>query len=144
MFIEEHFLLHSAAARTLYHEFAAQLPIVDYHNHLDPRAIAEDRRYADIGELWVVADPYKHRAMRINGIDERRISGEAGSREKFDAWAATCPMTLGNPLYMGVENWMLESTVRFSFSVYTTMEEIDYTLQTMYDKIPMLRKYTRR
>lgn len=92
-------MLHSAVARTLYHEFAAQLPIVDYHNHLDPRAIANDRRYADIGELWVVADPYKHRAMRINGIPERLISGDAASREKFDAWAATCPMTLGNPLY---------------------------------------------
>lgn len=93
------FLLNNDFARELFHDHAAGLPIIDYHNHLDPVAIAEDRRYADLGELWVRTDPYKHRAMRINGVPEHIVSGNASDREKFDAWAATCPMTLGNPLY---------------------------------------------
>lgn len=93
------FLLNNDFARELFHDHAAGLPIIDYHNHLDPVAIAEDWRYADLGELWVRTDPYKHRAMRINGVPEHIVSGNASDREKFDAWAATCPMTLGNPLY---------------------------------------------
>lgn len=95
----EDFLLTNDFSRELYHRHVSHLPVIDYHNHLDPRAIAEDRRYANLGELWVVSDPYKHRAMRIDGVDEFRISGNASEREKFEAWAATCPRTLGNPLY---------------------------------------------
>lgn len=98
-FIDKDFLLTNDAARELYHTYAASLPIVDYHNHIDPRAIASDKCYEDMGELWVVSDPYKHRAMRIYGIPENRISGNAGRRNKFDAWAEACPYTMGNPLY---------------------------------------------
>lgn len=93
------FLLRNDFARELFHDHAAGFPIIDYHNHLDPAAIAEDRKYADLGELWVRTDPYKHRAMRINGVPEHIVSGKASDREKFDAWAETFPMTLGNPLF---------------------------------------------
>jgi glucuronate isomerase len=98
-FIHEDFLLKTAAARRLYHGHAAGVPIVDYHNHLDPHALAEDRMFENITQLWIASDPYKHRAMRIAGVPERLITGAATDREKFDAWAATVPLTVGNPLF---------------------------------------------
>lgn len=98
-FLHPDFLLQTAPARRLYHEFAAGLPIVDYHNHLDPRELADDRQFENLTQLWTAADPYKHRAMRIAGVPERLITGAATDREKFDAWAATVPQTLGNPLF---------------------------------------------
>jgi glucuronate isomerase len=98
-FIHADFLLRSKTARRLYHEFAASAPILDYHCHLDPRDLAADRRFENLAQLWVKGDPYKHRAMRIAGVPERFITGDATEREKFDAWAATVPQTLGNPLH---------------------------------------------
>lgn len=98
-FIHEDFMLGSGMARRLYHEFAEQLPIVDYHNHLDAEELAEDRTFENITEVWIAGDPYKHRAMRIAGVPERLITGDASDREKFDAWAGTVPKTLGNPLF---------------------------------------------
>jgi len=98
-FLHDDFLLGSKTARRLYHEIAAPLPIVDFHCHLDPRDLAADRRFANLAQLWVTGDPYKHRAMRIAGVPERLITGDAAEREKFDAWAATVPQTLGNPLH---------------------------------------------
>ncbi len=98
-FLHDDFLLGSKTARRLYHEIAAPLPIVDYHCHLDPRDLAADRRFGNLAQLWVTGDPYKHRAMRIAGVPERLITGDALEREKFDAWAATVPQTLGNPLH---------------------------------------------
>ena len=98
-FINNDFLLESPLARTLYHEYVEGLPIADYHNHLCPSDLASDRRFDDIGQLWVASDPYKHRAMRLFGEKESVISGPASSREKFDAWARTLPNTLGNPLF---------------------------------------------
>lgn len=98
-FIHDDFLLKNAAARRLYHEHAEHLPIIDYHNHLEPLALAENRTFANLTQLWVASDPYKHRAMRIAGVPERLISGDATDREKFDAWAATVPLTIGNPLF---------------------------------------------
>lgn len=97
--ITEDFLLRSKIARELFHEFAAPAPIIDYHCHLDPRDLAEDRRFENLAQLWVTADPYKHRAMRIAGVPEQLITGSASEREKFDAWAATVPKTPGNPLH---------------------------------------------
>jgi len=93
------FLLKTKTARRLYHEHAEHLPIIDYHNHLDARDLADDRRFENITQLWIATDPYKHRAMRIAGVSERLITGDASDREKFDAWAATVPQTLGNPLF---------------------------------------------
>lgn len=98
-FIHDEFLLKTATARRLYHEFAEGLPIIDYHNHLDARDLAEDRVFENFTQLWIASDPYKHRAMRIAGVPERLITGDASNREKFDAWAAAVPQTLGNPLF---------------------------------------------
>ena len=98
-FIHSDFLLESPLARILYHDYVEGLPIVDYHNHLSPSELASDKRFDDIGQLWVSSDPYKHRAMRLHGEKETVISGTASSREKFDAWARTLPDTLGNPLF---------------------------------------------
>ncbi len=98
-FIHEDFLLGSRIARQLYHEVAAPLPIIDYHCHLDPRELAADRRFETIAQLWVTSDPYKHRALRLAGVPEREITGDASDRAKFERWAATVPRTLGNPLH---------------------------------------------
>jgi glucuronate isomerase len=97
--IQDNFLLQSATARRLYHDVAAKLPLIDYHNHLDARGLADDRRFADLTELWIASDPYKHRAMRIAGVPERDITGDVSPRTKFDRWAAVVPQTLGSPLY---------------------------------------------
>ena len=99
MFIDDDFLLRCSAAKRLYHDYAADQPICDYHNHLPPEDIAGNRRFANLYEIWLEGDHYKWRAMRANGCDEHLISGDASPREKFDAWAATVPHTLCNPLY---------------------------------------------
>ncbi len=98
-FIHDDFLLQTDAARELYHDFAQAEPIYDYHCHLPQRAILENHRFADLAEIWLGGDHYKWRAMRANGVAERFCTGEATPREKFDAWCATVPHTLGNPLY---------------------------------------------
>jgi len=98
-FLGPDFLLDTPASRRLYHEVASTLPIVDFHNHLDPSAIAEDRNWDSIGEIWLEGDHYKWRAMRWNGIPESLVTGSAPFREKFNAFAETIPHCLGNPLY---------------------------------------------
>ncbi len=99
MFINEDFLLQSTAARTLYHDFAAAQPIIDYHNHLSPQDIAENRRFDNLYDMWVDHDHYKWRAMRANGVPESHCTGDASPKEKFLAFAKTVPNTLRNPLY---------------------------------------------
>lgn len=98
-FIHEDFLLQSPEARELYHRYAAAEPIFDYHCHLPQRQIAENHAFADLSEIWLGGDHYKWRAMRANGVDERFCMGDAAPRAKHDAWCATVPHTLGNPLY---------------------------------------------
>jgi glucuronate isomerase len=98
-FIHEDFLLHGAQARELYHGYAEKEPIFDYHCHLSPALIAEDHRFTDLAEIWLGGDHYKWRAMRADGVAERLCTGDASPREKFDAWCATVPRTLRNPLY---------------------------------------------
>ena len=98
-FIHENFLLHSKFAERLYHGYAAAEPILDYHSHLPAVDIADDRRFADLFEIWLEGDHYKWRAMRANGINEKLITGGASHHAKFLAWAATVPSTLRNPLY---------------------------------------------
>ncbi len=93
------FLLESELARRLYHDHAARQPIYDYHCHLSPERIASDHRFSSISELWLDGDHYKWRAMRGNGVAERLITGDASAWEKFEAWAATVPFTLRNPLW---------------------------------------------
>jgi glucuronate isomerase len=98
-FIDEKFLLHNRAAQRLYRQFAEGQPIFDYHCHLSPRDIAENRRFRNLFEIWLEGDHYKWRAMRANGIAEQFCTGAAEPFAKFRAWAATVPHTLRNPLY---------------------------------------------
>jgi glucuronate isomerase len=98
-FLDNQFLLESEVASQLYHDHASTLPIVDYHNHLSPKDIAENRKFANITEAWLEGDHYKWRAMRINGVAEKFCTGNASPSEKFNAWAKTVPATLRNPLY---------------------------------------------
>jgi glucuronate isomerase len=98
-FIHEDFLLQTRTARRLYRQFAEDQPIFDYHCHLPPRDIAENRQFKNLFEIWLEGDHYKWRAMRANGVAERFITGDADPFAKFQAWAATVPHTLRNPLY---------------------------------------------
>ena len=98
-FIHDDFLLGTPTARRLYHGFAEPEPIFDFHCHLSPRDLAENRQFNNLHEIWLEGDHYKWRAMRANGVPERLITGDATPREKFQAWAATVPQTLSNPLY---------------------------------------------
>ncbi len=98
-FLNEHFLLETKTAQKLYHDHAADMPIIDYHCHLQPDIIAEDRNFSTITKVWLDGDHYKWRAMRANGINERFITGDATDAEKFAQWAKTVPYTMRNPLY---------------------------------------------
>jgi glucuronate isomerase len=98
-FVHDDFLLRSASARRLYHEFAEDQPILDYHCHLPPQDVARNRRFGNLFEIWLEGDHYKWRAMRANGVDETYCTGDVPPYEKFLAWARTVPFTVRNPLY---------------------------------------------
>jgi len=99
-FMDENFLLKTPTAQKLYHEHAEGRPIIDYHCHLSPRMVAENKRFESIAQIWLMGDHYKWRAMRSNGIDERFCTGsDTSDWEKFEKWAETVPYTLRNPLY---------------------------------------------
>ena len=123
-FINDDFMLPNAQAARLYHEYAAPMPIIDYHCHLTPADVAEDRRWDNLSQVWLAGDHYKWRAMRTNGIAERLCTGDASDREKFDAFAGTMPYLLRNPLY----HWShLELTRYFGFDGLlspTTADEV--------------------
>jgi glucuronate isomerase len=98
-FLSDDFLLQTETARHLYHEHAAPQPIIDYHCHLPPDQIAQNRQFDNITQIWLYGDHYKWRAMRANGVNERFITGDASDWEKFEKWAETVPYTMRNPLY---------------------------------------------
>jgi glucuronate isomerase len=98
-FISEDFLLQTEIAKSLYHKYAKPLPIIDYHNHLSPNQIAEDRQFENITQVWLEGDHYKWRAMRAYGINEKYITGDASDKDKFLKWAEVVPYTIRNPLY---------------------------------------------
>ena len=98
-FLDEHFLLNTKTAQTLYHQYAKDMPVIDYHCHLLPAQIASDHQFQNITEAWLYGDHYKWRAMRTNGVDESYATGAKSDLEKFQQWAATVPYTLRNPLY---------------------------------------------
>ena len=98
-FIHASFLLDNKYAEELYHNYASKMPIIDYHCHLSPEDIANDRIFNNISEVWIHGDHYKWRAMRTLGIDERYITGESTDDQKFKQWAKTVPYTMRNPLY---------------------------------------------
>lgn len=128
-FIDDDFLLHSRSAQQLYHDFAAPMPIIDYHCHLPPHDIAHNTQYKNLTHIWLNGDHYKWRAMRTNGVNEKYITGEATDYEKFEQWAATVPYTMRNPLYhwshlelrryFGVENLLNESTAKKIYDTCT-------------------------
>lgn len=98
-FMDKDFLLSSDMAKELYHDFAEHMPILDYHCHINPQEIYEDRRFDNITQVWLGGDHYKWRQMRSNGIDEKYVTGDSTDWEKFKAWAETMPKLIGNPLY---------------------------------------------
>lgn len=144
-FLDENFLLQTETAKTLYHQYAKQMPIIDYHNHLIPEQIAEDKQFENITQVWLYGDHYKWRAMRTFGIDEYYITGGASDWEKFEKWAETVPYTLRNPLY----HWTHLELQRY-FDVYDLLspatakkiwDECNAKLQTKeYSVLGLLKK----
>lgn len=125
-FLDEDFLLQTKTARTLYHEFAKDMPIIDYHNHLPPDQILSDKVFKNITEIWLYGDHYKWRAMRTNGINEKYCTGDASDYEKFEKWAETVPYTMRNPLY----HWTHLELQRY-FDIKDTLSPA--TAQKIYD-----------
>ena len=123
-FLDEDFLLSTNTARRLYHDYAEVMPILDYHCHINPQEIYEDRQFENITQVWLGGDHYKWRQMRSNGIEEKYITGDASDREKFQKWAETLEMAIGNPLY----HWShLELKKYFGYNGYLngeTAEEV--------------------
>ncbi|MDZ4403425.1 glucuronate isomerase [Prosthecobacter sp.] len=117
-FIHDNFLLSTQSASRLYHTFAKDEPILDYHNHLPPKDIAQNRQFKNLFEIWLEGDHYKWRAMRCNGVPEEFITGKASPRDKFMAWAKTVPQTLRNPLY----HWTHLELKRY-FGIDTLLDE---------------------
>lgn len=98
-FMDNDFLLSNEIAKTLYHDYAKDMPIIDYHCHISPEEIAKDIHFDNITQVWLGGDHYKWRQLRSNGVDEYYITGNASDREKFQKWAETLPLLIGNPLY---------------------------------------------
>src|SRR6185295_11166193 len=117
-FIHDDFLLSTRTARRLYHEFAEPEPILDYHCHLSPKDVAENRQFKNLFEIWLEGDHYKWRAMRTNGVAERFCTGDAAPYDKFLAWARTVPATLRNPLY----HWTHLELLRY-FAISDRLDE---------------------
>ncbi len=123
-FMDKDFLLSTDMAKTLYHDYASQVPVLDYHCHINPQEIAENRKFENITQVWLGGDHYKWRQMRSNGVEEKYITGDASDREKFQKWAETMPKLIGNPLY----HWShLELKTYFGYEGYLngdTAEEV--------------------
>lgn len=145
-FMDENFLLQTKTAQKLYHEFAKDMPIIDYHCHLNPKEIADDITFDNLAQIWLKGDHYKWRAMRTNGVDERYCTGDASDWEKFEKWAETVPYTIKNPLYhwthlelktaFGIEKLLNPRTAR---EIY---EEASAKLRTPeYSTRNIMRKY---
>lgn len=132
-FLTEDFLLQSDFAKTLYHNHAKKMPIIDYHCHLSPHDIATNRQFKNFSEIWLAGDHYKWRAMRTLGVNEKYITGDASDKEKFQKWAESVPHTLRNPLY----HWThLELRAYFGIDKLLTAE----TGPEIYEKVNYLLK----
>lgn len=117
-FLDQDFLLHNETAKTLYHEYAAKMPIIDFHNHLSAQEIYENKKFSDLTEVWLGGDHYKWRAMRTLGVVESIVTGSASAEEKFAAWAKSVPYLVGNPLY----HWTHMELQRY-FGIDTLLNE---------------------
>jgi glucuronate isomerase len=126
-FIDENFLLNNQTAEILYHQFAKDMPIIDYHCHLPPDQIAEDKNFENLTQVWLYGDHYKWRAMRANGVSEEYITGNKSDWEKFEKWTETVPYTLRNPLY----HWTHLELRRY-FNIYDILSPA--TAKKIYDE----------
>jgi len=126
-FIHDDFLLGNKTARRLYHEFSEGKPIIDFHCHLSPAMISDDRQFENLGQIWLEGDHYKWRAMRSNGIPEKYCTGDAPQYEKFEKWAETVPAVIGNPLY----HWTHLELARY-FNIFDLLSPA--TSGKIYDK----------
>lgn len=126
-FMDDNFLLESETAEKLYHKYAKEMPIYDYHCHLSPKEIYEDKKFRNITEAWLGGDHYKWRAMRSNGVEEKYITGDSEDYDKFMAWARTLPKAIGNPLY----HWTHLELQRY-FGIRETLSE--KTAKTIWEK----------
>ena len=126
-FMDDNFLLESETAEKLYHKYAKEMPIYDYHCHLSPKEIYEDKKFRNITEAWLGGDHYKWRAMRSNGVEEKYITGGSEDYDKFMAWARTLPKAIGNPLY----HWTHLELQRY-FGIRETLSE--KTAKTIWEK----------
>lgn len=127
-FLNEDFLLENSFSQKLYHDFAADMPIIDYHNHLPPDEIAGNKKFENLTEAWLKGDHYKWRAMRANGIDEQYITGDKDDRSKFLKWSETVPYTMRNPLY----HWTHLELQRY-FGIHDLLNE--KTGATIYENV---------
>lgn len=145
-FIDENFLLETKTAQRLYHGHAKDMPILDYHCHLSPEAIASDRKFKNLTQIWLEGDHYKWRAMRTNGIPERYCTGDAPDFEKFEKWAETVPYTMRNPLYhwthlelkryFGVDRILKPETAREIYDTCSAMLQTDaYSVRSILKKM---------
>ncbi len=116
--MDKDFLLETETSKMLYHEFAAKMPIIDYHCHLSPKEIFEDIKYQNITQVWLYGDHYKWRAMRSAGVAEEYITGDKSDYDKFIAWSKTIPLCIGNPLY----HWAHLELQRY-FDIYEPLSE---------------------
>lgn len=133
-FIHDNFLLKNTYAEELYHEYASKMPIIDYHNHLLPNQMAENKIFDSISQIWISGDHYKWRAMRTLGIDEKYITGSATDKEKFQKWAAAVPFTMRNPLYhwthMELDRYFGESELLSAANADRVYDETSEKLKT--------------
>lgn len=146
-FLSEDFLLQTQTAKTLYHQYAEDMPIYDYHCHLPVRDIAENKKFENLTRIWLYGDHYKWRALRANGVKEKLITGNGSDFEKFQAWAATVPKTLCNPLYQwthlelkryfGIEGKLLDAnTAKEIYDTCTEMLQTDaFSTQSIMQKM---------
>lgn len=140
-FLTEDFLLTTDFAKTLYHQYAKNLPIIDYHCHLSPQDIANNRQFENITKIWLEGDHYKWRAMRTLGINEKYITGNGSDAEKFEQWAYAVPYTMRNPLY----HWThLELKRYFDIDELLSPETGNNIYKTCSDKLNTPEYYTRR
>ncbi|GAA4452776.1 glucuronate isomerase [Nibrella saemangeumensis] len=140
-FLDDDFLLQTETARRLYHEYAKDMPIIDYHCHLPPDQIAADKRFDNLTQIWLYGDHYKWRAMRTNGVSEHYCTGDASDYEKFEKWAETVPYTMRNPLYhwthmelknpFGVETVLSPDTAREVYDTCTQQLRERWTTRSL-------------